>query len=65
MICPKCAKASLVEIVVKATGKNAYMCDHCDTVWFVGELLTTHSGTPFEQVTRRFTFANEKKFLNG
>lgn len=61
MICPKCAKASIVEIVIKTSGKNAFLCDHCDTVWLAGEVLTAHSGRPFEQVTKQFTIRKQKR----
>lgn len=44
MVCPKCGEETLNRIKFKHTGKEAYLCRLCATVWSVGEDINMISG---------------------
>lgn len=51
MTCPKCNEGTIVRIRFKKTGKMAYLCDFCETVWFEGEDINFNTGHAFESYT--------------
>ena len=46
MICPKCDEGKMTRVRFKTTERNAYLCDLCEALWFVGEeigITTAHT----------------------
>ncbi len=45
MKCPKCEEGTIISIVMKMTGKEASLCDFCETLWEKGERISSESGS--------------------
>jgi len=48
MVCPKCNEGVIVKIKFKKTGRIAYLCDFCESMWFEGETMDLTTGHSFE-----------------
>ncbi|MBP7832211.1 MAG: hypothetical protein KA035_00350 [Candidatus Levybacteria bacterium] len=48
MTCPKCNEEAIIPIRFKMTGKKAYLCENCETVWFEGEEIKVETGRLLE-----------------
>lgn len=48
MRCPKCDAGTIDRIKFKRTGRVAFLCDFCDTLWFDGENIDFSTGRDFE-----------------
>lgn len=48
MICPKCNEGTITKIKFKKTGRLAYLCDVCGTLWFEGESIKFNTGHTLE-----------------
>ncbi len=44
MICPKCNEETIISVRFKTSGKHAYLCENCRTVWFEGENIKAGAG---------------------
>lgn len=44
MNCPKCEEGTLMKIRFKDGGKEAFVCDSCDALWFGEESISEVSG---------------------
>lgn len=44
MQCPKCEKGVLEKIQFTNDKKEAFLCDVCESMWFVGETITATTG---------------------
>ena len=51
MKCPKCEEGTIVTIKFKKTGKSAFLCDFCQTVWFEGEDIALSTGHQLKTYT--------------
>ena len=49
MICPKCEENSLAKIQFIGSKKIAYLCDACQSFWFVTEHITAANGHMLEE----------------
>lgn len=43
MTCPRCEEGTLVRIIFKETGKRAYLCNFCESMWFEGTDISSNT----------------------
>ena len=44
MTCPKCAEGTMVKVTFKESGKGAYLCDFCESLWLEGSSISANTG---------------------
>lgn len=44
MKCVRCEEGTLVKIRFKQSGKNAYLCDFCESLWLEGTDISLGTG---------------------
>lgn len=52
MICPKCGKGHLIKVIFNSSGKRAFVCNECNSLWFKGEIIDLSTGHDLESFTK-------------
>lgn len=65
MICPKCEKGNLENVILKSTGEKAHLCDFCETLWLLGEVINTDSGHKLRSFSRGEEIDSAVRYLGG
>lgn len=64
MQCPKCNEGNLKKIRFITSGKNAYLCDCCNSFWFSGEEIKATSGHVMDENAKDKTVPEGFVYLN-
>ena len=53
MVCPKCDEGNIIKIKFKQSGKIAFLCDFCKTLWLEGERIDLATGHTLETYSQK------------
>ena len=65
MICPKCEKGDVEEVRMRSTGKKAFLCDFCESLWFKGEIIDINTDHRLQSFSRGEEIENITRSLGN